>query len=392
MKSVTLILSIKPVRRSGYRIWWMKGYGVVLFILLLATVCPHAQVKIGSGDESAPHTSSMLEVEASDKGLLPPRVADPALIADPAPGLMIYNSTINCMQYYNGVSWVCIGCQAPVHSSGISGSEAPLSGSNYVYSISGVSDADAYTWSVPEGYSILSGQGSPTITVQIGTGLGQIVVVPSNPCGQTFPPALSVEPYQCGTSVITLSHAPSDGVSPVTKSAVYGSVTHQGLCWADRNLGADQVATGPADNTLASGGWHWQFNRKQGILHTSSNNNTPSWPVTSIDENNNWIAANDPCHLLLGVDWRIPTGAELLQLEDGWENYNHAYASPLKMHAAGRVFTGGNSDNARGLYGLYWSSSQGTSTTGANIDFGPTFSYPGAWSKASGASVRCARN
>jgi hypothetical protein len=43
--------------------------------------------------------------------------------------------------------------------------------------------ADTYTWSVPAGWTIDSGQGSSTITVTVGSSSGNICVTPSNTCG-----------------------------------------------------------------------------------------------------------------------------------------------------------------------------------------------------------------
>ena len=70
--------------------------------------------------------------------------------------------------------------------------------------------------------------------------------------------------------------------------------------------GADHQATAVDDATEASAGWYWQFNRKQGYKHTGTTV-IPAWNTTSIDEDSDWIPANDPCAIELGAGWRIPT-------------------------------------------------------------------------------------
>jgi hypothetical protein len=73
-----------------------------------------AQTGIGT---SAPHASAKLEVSASDKGFLPPRVTltsttDATTIASPAEGLLVYNLGSVGLQagyyYWNGANWATI--------------------------------------------------------------------------------------------------------------------------------------------------------------------------------------------------------------------------------------------------------------------------------------------
>jgi hypothetical protein len=52
--------------------------------------------------------SSILTMESTTQGFLPPRMTTTQrnAIASPATGLMIYNSTDNLVQAYNGTSWI----------------------------------------------------------------------------------------------------------------------------------------------------------------------------------------------------------------------------------------------------------------------------------------------
>jgi hypothetical protein len=45
-----------------------------------------------------PDPSAILHVESSTKGFLPPRLASPSIIQNPAEGLLIYNTTLKCLQ------------------------------------------------------------------------------------------------------------------------------------------------------------------------------------------------------------------------------------------------------------------------------------------------------
>gem|GEM_PF-2889707 len=65
-----------------------------------------AQVAINN-DGSVPHPSAQLEVKASNKELLLPRV-NPAVVTNPAAGLLLYNTTNDKLSYRTGSGWVNI--------------------------------------------------------------------------------------------------------------------------------------------------------------------------------------------------------------------------------------------------------------------------------------------
>ncbi len=66
-----------------------------------------AQNNVGIGIIN-PDPSSLLDLTATNKGLLIPRLADTASISAPATGLLIYLTTNNIFYYYNGVYWKAI--------------------------------------------------------------------------------------------------------------------------------------------------------------------------------------------------------------------------------------------------------------------------------------------
>ena len=56
---------------------------------------------------SSPNASAQLDVTSTTKGFLPPRMttAQRNAITSPAAGLTIYNTTVNCLQWWNGTIW-----------------------------------------------------------------------------------------------------------------------------------------------------------------------------------------------------------------------------------------------------------------------------------------------
>jgi len=204
--------------------------------------------------------------------------------------------------------------------------------------------------------------------------------------------AVIAPPFQCGNTLL-VNHV-AGNVAPVSKSVSYGTATgiagEPAKCWITRNLGADQVAAAVTDASEPSAGWYWQFNRKQGYKNDGVTV-TPAWTLTSISENNNWLGSEDPCALLLGAGWRIPTSTEWNNIDavGGWSNYNGPYGSALKIHAAGYLNSFNGSMVSRGSDGQYWSSDQAGNTTGSAFFTGINYCNVGSGDKALGFSVRC---
>lgn len=94
----------------------------------------------------------------------------------------------------------------PYQPSAIVGASGPCQGSSQTYSVQNVNGL-TYTWTVPTGCTITSGQGSNSISVNVGSTSGQIEVVPSNACGNGPAQSKMIEP----------------SVAPAQPSAIVGS-------------------------------------------------------------------------------------------------------------------------------------------------------------------------
>lgn len=103
----------------------MKNPLILVFLCVLSVSVFAQGVKV-STTPGAPHTSSMLEVESTNKGFLPPRMssADRDAILNPAEGLVIYNTTTSCLNYRTGAAWLevcgtpCVPA-APIAAAGV---------------------------------------------------------------------------------------------------------------------------------------------------------------------------------------------------------------------------------------------------------------------------------
>jgi len=128
----------------------------------------------------------------------------------------------------------------------ITGPNPVCAGQTVTYSVPPVPGATTYTWTVPAGVTIVSGQGSTSITVTYGATAGIICVTAGNSCGNssqtcitvTINPGISISvnpsaPTICsgGSIVLTASGAttylwaPGTGLSSTTGSIVTASPT-----------------------------------------------------------------------------------------------------------------------------------------------------------------------
>ncbi|GEO07078.1 hypothetical protein AAE02nite_47420 [Adhaeribacter aerolatus] len=97
----------------------------------------------------------------------------------------------------------------PIAPIAITGTFIPCAGqNNLTYSIAAVANANAYVWTVPVGWNIVSGQGTTSITVMAGTQPGDISVTAKN---------------NCGSSSAKIQAVSVSAIAPVTPGAITGN-------------------------------------------------------------------------------------------------------------------------------------------------------------------------
>ncbi|WP_347157532.1 gliding motility-associated C-terminal domain-containing protein [Pontibacter chitinilyticus] len=74
------------------------------------------------------------------------------------------------------------------------GAADPCIGGNSVYSVTAQPDVNSYTWQVPAGWTIVSGQGSTSITVTTTAAAGSVKVSAISACGEGITTELAVKP------------------------------------------------------------------------------------------------------------------------------------------------------------------------------------------------------
>lgn len=175
----------------------MKKLYLIAFLLLGLTAGTQAQNNVGIGTNT-PDASAVLDITSTTKGALFPRMNTTQRngITSPATGLTIYNTTTNCIEFYNGTAWQASACKcASAPYAGISGPAKVGYNQTGITYTANYDPSYTYTWTVGGYATIASGAGTNTITVNTASG-GTLGV------GRTYTVALTISNY-CGTSTAT---------------------------------------------------------------------------------------------------------------------------------------------------------------------------------------------
>ena len=70
----------------------------------------YSQVAIGT-TVTTPDPNAMLDIQSNSKGVLPPRLSNTAIMGmtNPTPGMVAFNTDLQCLMIYRGIKWECIG-------------------------------------------------------------------------------------------------------------------------------------------------------------------------------------------------------------------------------------------------------------------------------------------
>ena len=376
-----------------------------------------------------PNDKALLDLDASpgnDKGLLIPRLSttNRDAIAAPIPeSLLIYNTTTQCFEAWNGDAWVAFGCICQLPDPFTATTATNITATSFDANWTASAGASTYYLDVNTnisftGTAILNNYDVGNVTsftvsdLSLSCGTSYYYRLrASNDCGSGVSSnIIEITTYECFT--------PGCGTG-TTIVDVYNSTT--GKTWMDRNLGASRQATSSTDY-LAYGAlfqWGRGADGHECISWTSA---TTSDGAEQANETSTLATSNTPGHsyfitnsnspydwrnpqndsLWQGVDginnpcpsgYRLPTEAEWNAERTSWSSNNAAgaFASPLKLPVAGNRSNSNGSLGLVGSDGNYWSSTVG-GTYSRILVFNSSTAYMFSNNRAYGNSVRCIKD
>ncbi|MDB5280961.1 MAG: Collagen triple helix repeat-containing protein, partial [Bacteroidota bacterium] len=236
----------------------------LLFVMALAMVQGFAQNNIGIGTPT-PDPTSILDLTATDKGFLAPRMttAQRTAIVTPAAGLLVYDTNVGCYFYFNGI-WNSLCLSGPTGPTGATGSTG-------VTGVTGVTGAQGVT-------GVTGPTGPGTICPTAGAGYVTMFTSPTDLCNSVL--------FQLGTNiglntttpVVSFQDNATDAIGlPAGTTAQQPAAPPVGAIRFNTTLGAAEVFNGTC----------WQ------------NVNTPPIGSTYIQ----WFNAADPNTLYPCTQW-----------------------------------------------------------------------------------------
>ena len=398
--------------RNANRLVWPKNARHSLHWRSLALFVLFAILLLPSQLLSQTEPSALVDFQSTEKGFLLPRMtqAERNAITSPAKGLMIYNTTANCLQINDGSPsvpvWISLGFIGSVGTLNCNG--ATLAG-NVIRGVAanGVSVSVPYTGGNGGAYSgqTVSSTGVTGLTATLAagtfsTGTGNLVYT------------ISGIPDTSGTASFALVSGGQNCAFNLAVAAcgayVAPSVWKGFMC---HNLGAENMAADPFMPSWEITGGYWQWGRPAmaapgpwGPDISQANEGAIFGWNTSTASNSAWSDAKktsrDPCP----AGFRLPTKAQWDGvLANNTQSITGIWAGSPINYSSGRLFgpylmlpaAGLRSNNSggalfsRGDFGLYWSSTEDGVGSAWNLVFTSGGAFMDISGRRDGFSIRC---
>jgi len=350
---------------------------------------------------ATPDPSAVLDISSSTQGLLPPRMTSTqiAQIANPDAGLMVYNIEMHCLMYYANATFKCSYVNTETNQGTVVPGNAAPTFDGVTIAINNtapgqVPEPPVYPYAgeivtaTPTGYkgntqgptvyqwfryddaagtlnrTAIAGATTSTYNL-VAADAGKYIGVSAQPTASSgtspglavYSSPLTIPVWKCGMD-FTMRHKSAGGVAPVDKDITYRTVAVGNSCWIIQNLGAIDTARSVNSKDVKYAGWYWQHNRSKGYEYKSPK----SYPSGSAVA---WATSNDPCRLLLGGHWTMPTTGQFTDALPGSHGPDYYWTgSKLKLNYSGYISITGSASGLGSKFG--YAASNGLSSTSGN--------------------------
>ena len=257
------------------------------------------------------------------------------------------------------------------------------SATGVVYSIGLVPTATGYTWTVPTGAIVATGQGSPNVTVNFGSTNGSVCVTAENACGTSSASCISITVTGCGPQCGSQIWAATNLELGLSSTVTEGTNQTSGQEWCYNNIYANCTTYG--------GLYQWADAMNISNIYNSA------YATATLGITNETCNPCSPTHGFGGVRGICPSGYHIpSDLE--WSQYEYCIENTISPTGNTALGTFQNSSSWRGSTNAgvgpgdkmktsgtgsppLWSSGTGSNTSGFAA-------LPGGYSNgASGSSL-----
>ncbi len=230
--------------------------GLLIGISALQGFTANGQDGVGIGTETV-HSSAVFQVDAGNKGVLIPRLADPvATISSPADGLLVFNTTTQSFFFYAGGGWIELNTLKRPSSSGTASTIYGISAADYGLNATGngpVPKGGIIMWSgttPPTGWALCDGSfGRPDLRGRFVVGFDAGNGAYNQPGNISAGGA--TQGTMGGTATVQLTAAQSalpDHVHSISHGHVVNDPGHSHGILTGRNGGNGEITKMDADN------------------------------------------------------------------------------------------------------------------------------------------------
>jgi uncharacterized protein (TIGR02145 family) len=389
----------------------------VLFLAIALHACVNASAQPGAAINSSgnpPHPSAMLDVSSDQSGFLLPRLttAQRDAIADPAEGLLIFNTTNKCFEFYAFGAWQAGNCASCPPVGAPSEGVHAVTQNSVQWNWTAVSGAMGYRYGTTGDYGSSTDAGQSLGWLQTGLNCGgnyTLYVWAYSSCGYSPVTVLSASaeacPNSCGSSF-----------TDARDSKTYATVLINGQCWMAQGLNYGtriNSATAQSNNSVAEkycynndeancttygGLYQWA----EAVQYQNGATNSASWsPVPS----GNVIG-------LCPAGWHLPSDAEVISMVSSlggvsvaggkmkhagftyWTSPNTGADNISGFTSLGGGNISGGTSTQLGINNPFWTSTQSNSS-GARFHmtaYNSAQAWTGDGGKTYGYMIRCIRD